>query len=52
MTTLCRCGRVARISIGKRCLCLICLRYEQAILATRATEPLRRALFEQWQGRG
>lgn len=47
----CRCGRPARLSIGKRALCLVCLRYEQAILATRATEAARRALFEVWQGR-
>lgn len=47
----CRCGRPARLSIGKRALCLVCLRYEQAILATRATEAARRALFEVWQAR-
>ena len=49
---LCRCGRPTRLSFGPRPVCRDCLRYERAVLATRATEAARRALFEVWQGRG
>ena len=50
--TRCRCGRPTRLSFGPRPVCRDCLRYERTVLATRATEAARRALFETWQGRG
>lgn len=49
---LCRCGRPTRLSFGPRPVCRDCRRYERTVLATRATEAARRALFERWQGRG
>ncbi len=49
---LCRCGRPTRLCFGPRPVCRDCLRYERTVLATRATEAARRALFERWQGRG